>query len=247
MNKRQLRPEFRAKLRDLIQGFIQHCEISPFLIGQIEKTFDHGEIRYGVPVFTFYGNPLPEVDTGFVGLLGLNGRHDDQLPAEILLQLIERLALQPAIAGGKVLRLMPVSNPIALERPDLPENELHNATLERIVEGFRHQYLDGLIEVRAGDQETLQIAARGDSAFSEALRQAREALQRLSNETSIADSISPAEAPESFEGDWNMVISVPRSWPDTLAVHWVSQLLVVFFRAHTDAQLRHSYSVGPIR
>ena len=237
MDKLKHKPEFRARLRELIQGFVEHCEFSRNLIGQIERTFEHGGSRYGVPVFTFYGTPLHSLETGFVGLMGVNGP-GERLPAEILLQLIERLAIQPNIASGRVLRLMPVTDPVALELGDRGEAANENEQLARIVTGFQSQYLDGLIEIHAGDQDVLCIQAKGDSAFREGLERSREALLRLANEDSLTAPIDDEELPEAFEGDWHMSIIVPRSWSDSLAVHWVSQFLVVFFRAHADAQLR---------
>jgi hypothetical protein len=230
MSKTRLNSEFRAKMTELIRGFIEHCEISRTLIGQIERFVRHDGRKYGLPTFTVYGPPEAGVETSFVNLLGVNSS-GEATAAETTLQLIERLVLQPNIAAGRVLRILPVTNPVALELGQPVEDEPLLSSLEMAVEDFRNLPSDGFVEIRLADVTNISLSVSGTSAVVEAARETEEAIRRLQSETN-RDGILLRSVRMRHEGRWHLTLEIPREWPSSLATHWASQVLVVFFRAH---------------
>jgi hypothetical protein len=230
MSKTRLNPEFRAKMTELVRGFIEHCEISRTLVGQIERFVRHKGLKYGLPTFTVYGPPEPGVQTSFINVLGVN-TSGDVAAAESALQLIERLVLQPHIVSGRVLRILPVTNPVALElgRPVIEEPLL--SSLEMAVEDFRNLPSDGFIEIQQTDSPRLTLAVSGNVDVVEAVRDTEDAVRRLQNEDS-GEAILLRSVRLRHEGRWHLTLEIPRDWPSSLASHWASQVLVVFFRSH---------------
>jgi len=244
MKKNRLNSEFRARMRELIQGFIEHCEISQTLVGQIERFVYHRGRKYGLPTFTVYGPPQPGMETCFVNLVGINDGRDARA-GETLLQLIERLVLQPHVAAGHVLKILPVSDPIsletgeALEDGDLAENGATMLHLALSVHDFAESHADGTIQIELSDSRRLGLSGSGPGSFLAALRETGEALRHIQGADALAESAEVTSA-ERKESPWKLYIEIPRAWSSTLAVHWVSQALVVFFRAHQRQMLRRS-------
>jgi len=230
MSKTRLNPEFRAKMNDLVRGFIEHCEISRTLVGQIERFVRHNGRKYGLPTFTVYGPPEPGVETTFVNLLGVN-TDGDVVAAEATLQLIERLVLQPHIAAGRVLRILPVTNPVALEFGHPVEDERLLSTLEMAVEDFRNLPSDGFVEIRLTDSSRIALAVSGSVDVVDAARDTEKVIRRLQSENS-RDAILLRSVRLRHEGRWHLTLEIPREWSSALASHWASQVLVVFFRSH---------------
>lgn len=230
MSKTRLNPEFRAKMTELVRGFIEHCEISRSLVGQIERFVRHDGRKYGLPTFTVYGPPEPGVQTSFINVLGVN-TSGDLAAAESALQLIERLVLQPHIVSGRVLRVLPVTNPVALElgRPVVEEPLL--SSLEMAVEDFRNLPSDGFIEIQQTESPRLTLAISGNVDVVESVRDTEDAVRRLQNEDS-REAILLRSVRLRHEGRWHLTLEIPREWPSSLASHWASQILVVFFRSH---------------
>lgn len=237
MSKNRLNPEFRARMSELIRGFIEHCEISRTLIGQIERFVSHEGRKYGLPTFTVYGPPEPGVETTFVNLLGINSS-GEATSAEATLQLIERLVLQPHIAAGRVLRILPVTNPVALELGQPVEDGPLISSLESAVDDFRNLPSDGFVEIRLTDTPHLSLAISGSTEVVNAVRSTEEAIRRLQSEN-FREEILLRSVRMRHEGRWHLTLEIPREWPSSLASHWASQVLVVFFRSHLE-QLRHS-------
>ncbi len=237
MSKNRLNPEFRARMSDLIRGFIEHCEISRTLIGQIERFVRHDGRKYGLPTFTVYGPPEPGVETSFVNLLGVNSS-GEVTSAETTLQLIERLVLQPNIAAGRVLRILPVTNPVALELGQPVDDAPLLSSLESAIEDFRNLPSDGFVEIRLTDTTQLQLAISGSPEVVNAARDTEEAIRRLQSEN-FREGILLRSVRMRHEGRWHLSLEVPRDWPSSLASHWASQVLVVFFRSHLQ-QIRHA-------
>ncbi len=229
MSKTRLNPEFRAKMSELILGFVEHCEISRTLVGQIERFVRHGGRKYGLPTFTVYGPPEPGVETRFVNLLGVNSA-GDATSAEAVLQLVERLVLQPAIVAGRVLRILPVTNPVALELGHPVEDEPLLSSLEMAVEDFRNLPSDGFVEIRLADSPHLALTVSGDPEIVAAARDTEEAIRRLGSEN-FREGALLRSVRLRHEGRWRLVLEIPRDWSSSLAAHWASQVLVVFFRA----------------
>lgn len=233
MSKTRLNPEFRAKMSELIRGFVEHCEISRTLVGQIERFVRHNGRKYGLPTFTVYGPPEPGVETRFVNLLGVNSS-GDVTSAEAVLQLIERLVLQPAIVAGRVLRILPVTNPVALELGHPVEDEPLLSSLEMAVEDFRNLPSDGFVEIRLTSSSQLGLIVSGSSEIVAAARNTEDAIRRLNSEN-FREGALLRSVRLRHEGRWRLVLEIPREWPSAVAAHWASQVLVVFFRS----QLQH--------
>lgn len=233
MSKTKLLPEFRSRMRELIQGFIEHCEISESLVGKIEQFVYYGGRKYGLPTFTITGPSRPDLKTRHLSLIGVN-EGADQTAAETLLQLIERLTLQPHVAAGHHLRVLPVSNPLGLELgSDAPEAAMIAGLNEQLA-AFRNQTVDGLIQVRVTNRELITATVNGPDPVMLAARTAAEALDRLASE-SFGEPLVQVVPRFKWGKPWNLELEIPRAWPASLAVHWSSQFLLVFFRAHVDA------------
>ena len=230
MSKTRLNSEFRAKMTGLVRGFIEHCEISRTLVGQIERFVRHEGRKYGLPTFTVYGPSERGVATSFVNVLGVNTT-EDVTAAETTLQVIERLVIQPGIAAGRVLRFLPVTNPVALELGRPVEDERLLSFLEMAVDDFRNLPSDGFIEIRLTERSKLSLAVSGPPEVAEAARDAEEAIRRLQSE-SFGEGIVLRSVRLRHEGRWHLSLEIPREWPSSLATHWASQVLIVFFRSH---------------
>jgi hypothetical protein len=217
-------PLHRSRMRELIQGFIEHCEVSQTLVGRIERLIEFDGRKYGVPAFTVFGPARAELETQFVGLVGVNDGQDARA-AETLLQLIERVAVQPRIAEGSVLQILPVTDPVGLELdaavPSIPEDPYK----------FRREPVDGLIELEVSGAEAFSVAAEGPTPFLQAVASAEEVLHRLAAEEP-GDRLVVRSQRIRREGAWRLSIRIPQTWPAAASVHWGSQFLVLFFRAH---------------
>lgn len=232
--KRMLDPKNRARLRELVDGFIQHCEISRSLLGRIDRFVERDGIKYGVPVFNFYGPPHEALETSFVGLIARN-EGSEKSASETILQFLERLVLQPSLASGLVVKAMPVSNPVALETDreapaahELPDLADHLAE-------FMAQELDGLITVAIGDIERPHVEARGPDYIRQSAARAVESIDGLSRELPSGGFECRLALQGAPAGAWNLFITAPRSWPDSVVTQWVSQFLVVFLRRRSEA------------
>lgn len=176
---RQLDPKDRSALRDLLLGAIEHCEISRHLIGTMVHTFYRDGIKYGIPAFTFTGPAgAPNLHSRIGIIAGKNA--GDRLSAEVTLELLERLLLQPAIAGNLTLRIAPILNPAGLEKPHSGAT-FHALSEERI----RLQSPEGLIEITSIEGNTLHFAMLADAIGQQALEDASRDIHRLSNELDI--------------------------------------------------------------
>jgi hypothetical protein len=239
MKTTRLNAEFRAKMRELIQGYIEHCEFSQTLIGQIERFVNYRGLKYGLPTFTVYGPPKPNLETSFINLIGLN---DDggATTAETLLQLIERLVLQPHVATGHVLRILPVSNPMALEKGDPISDFDALSSLDEALDDFRRNRADGTIELKISDKQQLAFSVTGPVRILDVVSSTGEAMRRLQREESPDLNAFVSRQP-AVGREWHLTLEIPRHWNETLAVHWTSQALVVFLRTHLDSLiLEHS-------
>ncbi|MBU6303381.1 MAG: hypothetical protein KGS60_17675 [Verrucomicrobia bacterium] len=234
MNKYIHDPQHRARMRELIQGFIEHCEVSPSLIGRIGRVIECNGRKYGVPVFTIHGPAHDSLNSQFVGLAGVNAGRDARA-AETLLQLIERLAIQPRIAAGHVLEILPVTDPVGLELGAAPE------TAPAQSPQFRGESVDGLIELEVTDTDSFVVTAEGDFPFRQAVASAEEGFRRLASEEP-GDRLRIRSSRVAHEGAWKLRLQLPATWSPSVTVHWGSQFLVLFFRAHVTFR-----ALAPIR
>jgi hypothetical protein len=237
MSKTRLNPEFRAKMSDLLRGFVEHCEFSRHLVGQIDRFVHHEGRKYGLPTFTVYGPSERGVESSFVNILGVNSS-GNTVAAEAALQVVERLLLQPKLATGRVLRVLPVSDPVSLELGRDVANERLSAALEMAVEDFRNLPSDGFIEIRVTEAAKFSLAVSGGIDVVEAARDTEEAIHRLQSE-SFREGVLLRSVRLRHEGRWHLALEIPVDWPAALASHWASQVLVVFFSYHLQ-RLRHA-------
>lgn len=176
---RKLDPQDRSALRNLLLGVVEHCEISRHLIGTMVHTFYRDGIKYGIPAFTFVGPGGARNQQARIGIVaGKNA--GDRLSAEVTLELLERLLLQPSIAASTTLRMVPILNPVGLERPDSGATH-HEPTEERI----RLQSPDGMIEVTTIDEPAMHFTMHADATAQKALELASMDLHRLSAEIDV--------------------------------------------------------------
>lgn len=225
-------PEFRKKLKELLQGFAEHCEISDRLAGRIEHpVYFHG-LKFGSPVFTFEG---PELDGGpkrVTGLLAHNTKASS-LASEIVLQLIEVATLRPELAAGRTLRVLPVSDPVTLElgedAPDLSDWPV----LSYVADEFRHQATDGLIEILPSSARTLVLRGFVDPGMYRVL--ASSVVERRGLPSLPVLEAAAGNRP----GDWHLVVEVPASWTHSGDVLAVSRFIGRLLEAHAHLAGSH--------
>lgn len=216
MKTRTLAPKFRTDLKNLLQGFAEHCEISDRLSGRIEQPIYFHGFKFGAPVFTFAG---PEGDEGhltqMIGLLGHNTR-TSRVASEVLLQLIEVATLRPELAVGQLLRVLPVSDPVTLEletdAPDLTEWPV----LQYVADEFRSSSTSGLIEVRATSGKSLVIKGAVDVRLYQVLASNVGERRGLPSLPILSSFVTAGP-----DDRWHLEIEVPDSWNhagDVLAV-----------------------------
>lgn len=221
---RKLDPKDRSVLRDLLLGAVEHCEISRHLIGSMVHTFYRDGAKYGIPVFTFVG-PAGASEPRRVAILS-GKQAGDRLSAEVTLELIERLLLQPDIASGLILRMVPILNPVGLEQPQ-SDAQHHLLSEERV----RLQSPQGAIEIGSTNSTALHLSLHADAATQAALELASEDLNRLSSEcdTRLSQTLIAVDAPPS-ERTWELCLGIPSTWAPSVATHVTSQFLLSFFR-----------------
>ncbi|MDQ8205583.1 hypothetical protein [Pelagicoccus sp. SDUM812003] len=232
--KRRLSPEHRAEMRELLGGFVQHCEISKHLAGSIDLFVEHNGHKYGLPVFSFFGPPHRDLDSRFVGLLARN-QGSDKRTSEALLQFLERLVLQPNLATGLVLSALPVTDPIALESGnDFHPDELSEA-LERSIEAFATRALDGLVEISRTTRGQPTADADGPTYIRKAAIQTVESIDRLGRATISGGFETRLSLRASTDTDcWKLRIGIPVTWSDQMTTSWTSQFLVIFLRRRIE-------------
>ena len=216
MKTRTLAPKFRTNLKNLLQGFAEHCEISERLSGRIEQPIYFHGFKFGAPVFTFSG---PEGDEGHprraIGLLGHNTR-TSTVASEVLLQLIEVASLRPELAVGQELRVLPVSDPVTLEletdAPDLTEWPV----LQYVADEFRSTSTSGLIEVHTTSGKSLVIKGAVDVRLYQVLASNVGERRGLPSLPILSSFVTAGP-----DDRWHLEIEMPESWThagDVLAV-----------------------------
>ena len=223
-----LHPDLRKNLRNLLQGYVEHCEFSEHLTGRIDFPIYFMGFKYGAPVFTHIGPGKPWEDRPVVGLIGWN-TPTSQLASQILLQFIEILTQHPRLAGNSVLRLLPVANPVALELDeDAPSREEWDL-LGTLADRFKDQASHGLIEVQAADVKEFTLAGEISPALYQALELVREVVPAADGRIAVPASIhvKPARQDER----WQLRLLVPAHWDDPRSVHSVARFLVRLLHA----------------
>ena len=172
---------------------------------------------YSRPDATVFGPQLPGREMQFAGVAA-TGSGGDPGETEILLRILERLAVQAPVACGHVLRILP----LGVDRA--------NDEAQSWAQG---EPLDGLIELRLGPDPEPRLEGEGPSRVIRAAQMAEETLQRLGSEDfggalNLRSHWVPNSSP------WHLTIVWPRAWPCALTLHWSGQFFLAFFRAHAE-------------
>ncbi|MBX3739759.1 MAG: hypothetical protein KF712_02110 [Akkermansiaceae bacterium] len=155
MNLTKLDSSLRQNLRNLLQGYVEHCEISETLMAHIEAPFYYHGFKFGAPVFT-HRQAWVSPERPSVGIAGIN-RPANTAPSEIVLQIMETLSQQPDAAGPAPLRLLPVSNPVALELgDDAPAEEW--PVLTHLLAEFQATSRVGFLSISPSDTDAFLLS-----------------------------------------------------------------------------------------
>lgn len=230
-----LHPHLRKNLRNLLQGYVEHCEFSEHLTGRIDFPIYFMGFKYGAPVFTHVGPGQPWEDRPVVGLIGWN-TPTSQLASQVLLQFTEILTQHPRVAGNSVLRLLPVANPVALEldedAPDRGDWDLLHALGER----FKSQATDGLIEVESVDVADFTLTGRVGPALHRILEKLGEILPAIRGRVAVPTDFRLETV--SAEEPWHLRVLLPSDWTDPRSINAVARFIVRLLYAQTRASRR---------
>ncbi len=231
-----LHPDLRKNLRNLVQGYVEHCEFSEHLTGRIDFPIYYMGFKYGAPVFTHRGPGKASEDRPVVGMIGWN-TPASQIPSQVLLQFIEILTQHPRVAGNAVLRMLPVANPVALELDeDAPSREDWDL-LSHLSDQFKEQAADGWIEVQTGDVEDFVLAGEVSPALYKLLGKSR-GLGTLPERRGIRLpgflNLKPARQDER----WQLRLIIPSEWSDADSVNGVARFLARLVHAQVGKSRR---------
>lgn len=230
-----LHPDLRKNLRNLLQGYVEHCEFSEHLTGRIDFPIYFMGFKYGAPVFNHIGPGQPWEDRPVVGMIGWN-TPTSQLASQILLQFIENLSQHPRLAGNSVLRMLPVANPVALEldedAPDRDDWDLLQALGDR----FKGQATDGLIEVESADVKGFTLAGEVSPELHQILEKLGEIIPAIRGRIAVPTSFDLKPVREGER--WNLRLLVPADWDDPRSVNAVARFIVRLLHAQTRASRR---------
>jgi len=228
MELKRLDPSLRRNLKDLLDGYLEHCQVSRHLMARIDFPIYYHGFKFGAPIFT-HSDPLREAGSQkVIGLLGVN-TPDSQVPADILLQLIEILVQQPNLAEASTLHVLPVANPVALELGEHAPGLSDWPILEHLVSKFQAQSADGMLEVVVADSE---YALEGSASV--ALFQALEKITSPDSKKPLALQPDAVRLnPVSSGAPWHVKLSVPATWTEAAEVHSVARFIAQLIGAFT--------------
>lgn len=233
-----LHPDLRKNLRNLVQGYVEHCEFSGSLTGRIEFPIYYMGFKYGAPVFTHTGTGKPAEDRPVVGMIGWN-TPSSQIPSQVLLQFVEILTQHPRLAGNAVLRMLPVANPVALELDeDAPSREDWDL-LGHLADQFKDQAADGWIEVQTGDVKDFVLAGEVCPALYKAVEKGRDlatARERRGVRFPGLMNLKPVRHDER----WQLRLIIPTTWIDAASVNGLARFLAGLVHAQARISRRRS-------
>lgn len=236
-SKRILQHEHRLVLSQMLSGYLRHCELSAHLKGFVRDTFYFDGIKYCVPVFTFMGPSFGQPESRVVGIVSATDTHSD-----IALELIERLIVDPRLASGYYLRIVPVENPVAIEKSQYAIED-SEPSIREISQRQKAYCTDGLIELRTpphATEFTIQVSGNeqawevAESTLAECLsgddHQEVKLVQKL--------SLNP-ENPEYF----NIRISIPKEKDNLFTAYLVNRFILRFLQKHAVSESKQMLSV----
>lgn len=238
MHLTTLNPDLRRNLRDLVQGYVEHCEFSPHLTARIDFPLYYMGFKYGAPVFTHRGPGHPAEDRPVIGMIGWN-TPDSRLPAQVLLEFIEVLTQHPRLAHHSVLRMLPVANPVALELDeDAPGREDWDL-LANLADQFKEQAADGWIEIQAADVPDFTLTGEISPELYKALVKSKAVAsfrERLGVRFPQAASLKPVRRDER----WQVQLLIPRTWDDSRSVRAIARFLARLVHAQAGIVRRQA-------
>jgi len=238
-----LHPDLRKNLRNLLQGYVEHCEVSAHLTGRIDFPIYYHGFKYGAPVFTHIGPGNVSEDRPVIGMIGWN-TPGSNLPSQVLLQFIEILSQHPRLADASVLRILPVANPVALELDeDAPSREDWDL-LGHLADQFKEQAADGWIEVQAADVKDFTFAGEISPELYQALEMVRETTpsrERSGIKFPTVVNVKPSRRDER----WQVRLLVPLEWDDSRSIHAVARFIVRLVHAQARISRGRRKAVRP--
>jgi hypothetical protein len=232
MNLTRLDPALRKNLKDLLQGYVEHCEVSQHLMARIDFPIYYHGFKFGAPVFTHSGPPNGNEDRKIIGLIGLNNR-DSQVASEILLQFIEILTQQPRLADAAILRILPVANPVALELENDAPADGDWPILDHLVSQFHEQAGSGVIEISSGDREVYRLEGEASPLLFAAIEDVRSGVPVDGARSRVLVPETISLNPVSAETRWRLKLTVPNSWTGAPEIHAISRFLTRLLRTHS--------------
>ena len=238
MHLTTLNPDLRKNLRNLVQGYVEHCEFSPHLTARIDFPLYYMGFKYGAPVFNHRGPGQADEDRPVIGMIGWN-TPGSQLPSKVLLEFIEILTQHPRLAEQSVLRMLPVANPVALELDeDAPEREDWDL-LANLADQFKEQAADGWIEVHATDVSEFTLTGEISPALYKALVKSKAVAsfrERIGVRFPQAANLKPVRRDER----WQVQLQVPKEWDDSRAIRAVARFLARLVHAQARIARRQT-------
>lgn len=225
-----LHPDLRKNLRNLLQGYVEHCAFSDHLTGRIDFPIYYMGFKYGAPVFTHVGPGHEGEDRPVVGMVGWN-TPSSQLASQVLLQFLEILTQHPRVAGNSILRLLPVANPVALELDeDAPSHEEWEL-LGHLADQFKNQASHGLIEIQSADVKDFTLAGEITPALYQSLETVSVTVPALRGRIALPTRINVK--PVRSDERWQVRLIVPSSWDDPRSAHSVARFIVRLLHTQT--------------
>ena len=232
MNLTRLDPSFRQKIKALLQGYVEHCEVSRHLMARIDFPIYYHGFKFGAPVFTHSGPSVIGENRSVFGLIGLNDP-SSQISSEILLQFVEILTQQPRLADASVLRILPVANPVALELGDDAPRITEWPILDHVIAQFRDQISDGIIEISAGESEVYGLEGEASPALFAALENVRASVPQDGKRLRVLVPEDISLKPVASDARWHLELTVPRTWTGATEIHAISRFLARLIRTHS--------------
>lgn len=232
MNITRLDRSLRKNLRDLLQGYVEHCEVSLHLMARMDFPIYYHGFKFGAPVFTHIGPSEPQGDRQVLGLIGLNDP-SSQVASDVLLQFIEILTQQPRMANDAVLRILPVANPVALElEKDAPSTD-EWPILQHLIGQFREQAVDGILEISSGDGERYALEGNATPSLFAALEDVRASLPQDSERFRVRHPDHISLTPVAAHDRWHLKLTIPRTWTEAPEVHAMARFIAKLITTHS--------------
>lgn len=195
----KLDPALRENLRNLLQGYIEHCEMSDSLIARIETPIYFHGFKFGAPVFT-HRHPASRENIPSVGIVGVN-EPSNPIPSEIVLQIIEILSQHPEQGGFRPMHLLPVANPVALELGETAPSSTDWPILDHLIDDFREKVPAGFLSIRSSSDDGFSIEGTATS----------EIFRNIASLTESSRSLRRVELSPADGDSWELHLSVPPS------------------------------------